>query len=92
MTNKELKKLGRAELLELLIQKMERIEELEGQVNELQSKLADRELKVSNAGSLAEAALQLSGIFEAAQRAADLYLENLKRDPDTQEEAAGEDN
>ena len=32
---------------------------------------------IENSGSIAEAALKLSGIFEAAQAAADQYLENI---------------
>lgn len=77
MTDKELKKLSRKELLELLVINTRRIESLEAKVKVLQAKLNSREIVVEKAGSLAEAALQLSGVFEAAQKAAELYLENL---------------
>jgi hypothetical protein len=37
---------------------------------------------LENAGSIAEAALQLTGIFDKAQQAAELYLENVRRKAD----------
>lgn len=53
------------------------IQALKKQLKEADKKLAERKVIVAQAGSLAEAALKLSGIFESAQQAADLYLENL---------------
>ena len=46
---------------------------------ELEKKLADRTLLVSQAGTIAEAALALNGVFEAADRAAADYVENIRR-------------
>lgn len=79
MDEKELKRLNRKQLLELLLMQIERADELERRLSETEEKLKSRELTEMNAGSIAEAALKLSGIFEAAQEAADLYLENVKR-------------
>ena len=79
MNEKELKQLNRKQLLELLLIQIERADELERRLEEAQNKLKSRELIQMKAGSLAEEALKLSGIFEAAQEAADLYLENVKR-------------
>lgn len=67
----------REQLLELMLEQSRRIELLEKQVSELQAKLADRSIVVQESGSIAEAALKLNGVFEAAQRAADQYLESL---------------
>ncbi len=78
MADKELKKLGRKELLEMLIIQTRKSEQLERQVKELEEKLADKIVKIEAAGNLAEAALKLSGVFEAAQAAAEIYLESLK--------------
>lgn len=78
MTEKELKKLTRAELLEILIYQTKQITELEQRLEEAEEALEDRRIRIQNAGSIAEASLELSGIFEAAQRAADQYLENVK--------------
>lgn len=78
MTEKELKKLNRKQLLELLLQQAERAELLEAELELTKQKLNDRLIKEKEAGSIAAAALSLSGIFEAAQAAADQYLESVK--------------
>lgn len=79
MDAKELKRLNRKQLLELLLIQIERADDLEHRLEEAEKKLKSREIREMKAGTLAEAALQLSGIFEAAQEAADLYLENVQR-------------
>ena len=38
----------------------------------------ERTLKINEAGSIAEAAVKLNGVFEAAQAAADQYLESVQ--------------
>ena len=81
MTDKELKKLSRKELLELLVIQTRKTEQLEAKVKRLEASLADRRIKIKNAGSLAEAAVQISGVLEAAQKAAELYLQNIKQHP-----------
>ena len=78
MTDKELRKLTRAELLELLLVQSRELDKLNKEVDALQEQLQKREINASRAGSIAEAALQLTGIYEAAQEAADLYLENVR--------------
>ena len=88
MTEKELKKLNRYQLLELLIIQMERADSLQAQVEELEKKLNERELRITSLGSIAEAALQLKGVFTAAQEAADLYLAAAKERADAIELAA----
>ncbi len=78
MTDYELKKLGRKELLELLIKQTQRTEVLEAQLTEAKRQLEDKRIVVQNAGSIAEAALQVNGVFEAAQAAAQQYLDNIQ--------------
>ena len=78
MTEKELKKLNRYQLLEMILLQTEKIEELEKQLSNSRRLLEKQHIQVSQAGSIAEAALQLSGIFEAAQTAANTYLNNVK--------------
>lgn len=78
LTNKELKKLSRKELLEMLVIQTRISEQLEKRVKKLEEQLEDKRVKIENAGNLAEAALKLSGVFEAAQAAAEIYLESLK--------------
>ncbi len=79
MTDKELKKLSRAELLELLLESNRENERLRKQFEKAKELLASKVIKIESAGSIAEAALALNGVFEAAQKAADQYLENVRR-------------
>lgn len=79
MTNKELKRLNRAELLEMLLEQSKEVERLKIQNQQLISQLESRQIKIDNAGSIAEAALQLNEVFAAAQKAADQYLENVRQ-------------
>ncbi len=75
MTKKELRKLNRYQLLELLVMQTEQNQQLQRQVEQLQAQLQERHLQMEQLGSIAEAALQLQGVFEAAQKAADVYLD-----------------
>ncbi len=78
MDAKELKKLGRKELLELLLEQTRRADGLEAELKEAEAKLADRSLKLKNAGSIAQAALAINDVFETCQKAANEYLMNIK--------------
>lgn len=79
MTDRELKKLSRVELLELLLAESKENERLQAQLKEANEKLKNREILINDSGSIAEAALKLNGVFEAAERAAEQYLENVRR-------------
>lgn len=78
MTDKELRKLSRAQLLQLLLEQTRRADALHAQLEEARSQLSSRSLQVEEAGNLADAALRLNGVFYAAQNAADQYLENIR--------------
>lgn len=79
MTDKELRRLSRAELLEMLLAQVEENERLKARLEEAERALEDRRLALSRAGSLAEASLQLNDVFAAADRAARQYVENVQR-------------
>ena len=79
MTDKELKRIGRAELLELLLAQSEENEVLQIRIEELEQELRNRDIIIANAGTIADAAFQLNGVFDAAGAAAVQYLENIKR-------------
>lgn len=79
MTDKKLKRLSHSELLEILIDQMKKNELLEKELEEAKSKLESRRIICDNAGSVAEASLQLNDVFISAQNAAQQYLENIKR-------------
>ncbi len=78
MTDAELKKLSRSELLEMLLVQTKEVERLQKQLARTEQKLASQKLNMEKAGSIAQAALELNGVFDAAQRAADQYLENVR--------------
>lgn len=82
MANKDLKKLSRAELLEMLIAQSKEVADLRERLNDAEEQLADRQIRIDSAGSIAEASLALNGVFEAAQKAAEQYLENVRRQAD----------
>ncbi len=79
MTKRELRKLSRLDLLELLLRQMEENERLRNELEQARKQLDSRTILIDNAGSIAQAALQVSRVFEAAQLAADVYLENVRR-------------
>ncbi len=81
-----LKKLSRQDLLEMLIAEEKRVEKLEKELEEARAQLQERQIRIEESGSIAEAALKLNGIFEAAQAAADQYLENIKQQVETERE------
>lgn len=110
MTDKELHKLSRKELLQMLLAQARESERLAGLLAETEDQLHEleetyerlrdrldkkdlqirtlretleaeqhkREIELQDAGSIAEAALRLNGVFEAAQKAADQYLESVQ--------------
>ena len=86
MTDKELKKLSRMELLEILIDLSNENIELKNSVQELSYQLDNRNIMIGEVGSIAEASLKLNGVFEAAEAAASQYIENIKRISESQEE------
>lgn len=79
MTDRELRKLSRADLLELLLKEHKENEQLRLQLEQAQEKLTSREIEIEVAGSLAEAALRLNDVFKAADQAAAQYLHNVRR-------------
>ena len=75
---RSLKRMKKIELMELLLEQEKEIERLHAENDELKAKVDIQKVKMEQVGSIAEAALQLSGIFEAAQKAADLYVNSVK--------------
>ena len=71
--------LSKNEMMMVMHDQEQEIEKLKAKVAELQEELDNYEIKVSDAGSLADASAQISGLFEAAQLTAETYLENLKK-------------
>lgn len=78
MTGKDLKRLSRSDLLEMLLELSKENDTLRMENQELQQRLEDRKINIEKFGSLAEAALHLNGVFEAAQAACEQYTENIQ--------------
>ena len=79
--------LSKNEMMMVMHDQEQEIEKLKARVEELQAKLDGYEIKVSESGSLAEAAAKVSGLFEAAQLTVDKYLENMKKRDEESESA-----
>lgn len=90
---KEFSKMNRADLLELLIiqvkenealKKAEELhekekEDLADKLTQANKKLNNIEISIQNAGSIAEASLQVNDVFTTAQKAAQQYIDNIKK-------------
>ena len=63
----------------MLLAQTEENERLRKRLVEVERSLDDRRIEATRAGSLAEASLRLSGVFQAADQAAIQYLENVRR-------------
>ena len=74
MTEKELRKLNRYQLLELLMMQTEENRQLQQEID----RLRQQQMQLEEMGSVAEAALLLNGVFEAAQKAADDYVNEAR--------------
>ncbi|MGN0157596.1 MAG: hypothetical protein ACI39W_00420 [Brotaphodocola sp.] len=79
MTERELKKLSRADLLEMLIDQSKQLQDTQKKLAEAEDKLCSREIMLQQAGSIAEASIQINGVFEAAQAASQQYLDNVRQ-------------
>lgn len=90
MTDKELRRLKRAELLEIMLEQSQEIEFLQRKLKRTEDRLKERDIAIEEAGSIAEAALKLNHIFEDAQKAADQYLENIRRQAEQGEQQAAQ--
>lgn len=82
---KELRKLKRKDLLEILLDQSRENEDQrlllavqKEKILVLEQKLHEKRIDIAESGTLAEASLKLNGVFEAAQAAAQQYLDNLK--------------
>ena len=78
MTDKEFKRLSRAQLIDIIYQFQLRVDQLTEQNQELERELADKRLRLRNAGDIANAALEINDCFRSAQNAAQQYLNEIQ--------------
>ena len=64
MTDQELRKLSRKDLLELLITQGRERDALQTELEQVKTALTNRQLQIEQAGSIAEASLQLNGVLK----------------------------
>ena len=90
MTDKELRRLSRRELLQMLLEQTSEVERLQAELDKTRAELNDRAIMLESCGNIAEASLKINRVFEAAQQAAEQYLINVRRidtEQQSQEEA-----
>ena len=78
MTDKEFKRLSRPQLIDIIYQLQLNVDKLTEKNQKLEQELSDKRLRVSKAGNLAEAALEIHHVMQAAQDAAEHYLEEIR--------------
>lgn len=78
MTDKELRKLRREDLLQILIDQQRQIDDLNAALEDSETALKDKRIAIEESGSIAEAALRINGVFTSAQMAADRYMEEMR--------------
>ena len=77
MVSKELKRLNRRELVDVIYQLKKNEERLQEEIATLQEALQTQRIQLSEAGSIAQAATEITQIFATAQKTADLYLQEI---------------
>lgn len=89
MISKELKRLSRRELVDIIYQLKKNEQEKQEQIAALEEELQEKRIRISVAGSIAEAAVDITNVFSTAQRTADLYLHEIaSMKEDTERECA----
>ena len=78
MTDRELRKLSRADLIAIMLELAKENQQLREDLEIARQSLESRTIAIQNAGSLADAAMQLNGVFEAAEDACTQYARNLQ--------------
>ena len=76
--NKKLKKMSRQELVELLLAQSKAMDEMTIELAKKDELLKERNIKILESGSIAEASLKINEVFESCQKACDQYLDSIK--------------
>ena len=89
MISKELKRLNRRELVDIIYQLKKNEQEMQEEIATLKKEIQDRRIRMSTAGSIADAAMSVTDVFSAAQMTADIYLREISQmKEDTENECA----
>lgn len=78
MTQKDLRKLSRLALLDLLIDMSTELQTVKERLAQTEAMLQDRKIAIDKAGSIAEASLQVNGVYVATEAACQQYMDNIR--------------
>lgn len=78
LTDKEFKRLSRFQLIDIIYQFQLQVDKLTERNQVLEQELADKRLRLRNAGNIADAALEINNCFRSAQNAAEQYLNEIQ--------------
>ena len=78
MRSRDCRHYSRRELIEIIYELERREEKLEKRLERTRARLKDRTVRMERAGSLAEVAAVIAGLFEAADETAAMYLAGVK--------------
>ncbi|MBR5309660.1 MAG: hypothetical protein IKU42_00870 [Oscillospiraceae bacterium] len=78
MTDKEFKRLSRSQLIEIIYQFQLKQDELVAENEKLQKELEDRRIRIGKAGNVADAALEIHNVMQAAQDAVEHFKEEMQ--------------
>ena len=86
---KEFRKLSRRELVDVIYQMKKNEQHLEERIATLETALEEKRIHIAAAGTIADAAAEITQLFSSAQATADLYLHEIAcMKAETEEECA----
>ncbi len=78
MRSRDCRHYSRRELIEIIYELERREVRLERKLEKTREKLKDRSVRMEQAGSMAEVAAVIAGLFDAADEAAAMYLSGVR--------------
>ena len=78
MRSRDCRHYSRRELIEIIYELERREERLERKLEKAREKLKERSIRMEQAGSLAEVAAIITGLFDAADETAAMYLSGIR--------------
>lgn len=79
MASKELRKLSRRELMDIIYQMKKNEQQMQEEIASLRTALEEKRIRLDTAGSIADAAVSITNLLSAAQMTADLYLQEISQ-------------
>ena len=77
MISKELKRLSRRELVDIIYQLKKNEQDMQEEIESLKTELEDKRIRISTAGSIADAAMSVTNVFSTAQMTPLLILTSI---------------